>query len=69
MKNIYVLKHPETLTPFYVGSTNNVVRRLRGHLCGNTSETCMSLVKNGIKPIIEVLEQVPDKMAVMTEYK
>lgn len=60
---IYVLKCPTTGAIRYVGKTDNAVNRLRTHLA--TKSRChrsywvQSLLKQGLKPILEVIDEVP----------
>jgi len=65
---IYVLKDPTTGEIRYVGKTDNPVKRARTHLVdrNNNHRTCWikSLLYLGLKPILEVIDEVP-----MTEWQ
>lgn len=79
MTTIYALINPETETPFYVGSTKQVLaRRLLGHLqdvkkrthkgiLGEKQDFIISLLRKGLKPKISRLFLVDDSVAAQAE--
>jgi group I intron endonuclease len=60
---IYILKHPETNAVRYVGKTNNIKNRWFNHLSKAKTKKAhvyswiKSLLKRGISPIMEVIEE------------
>ncbi len=61
---IYTLEHPITGEIRYIGKTNNLKRRLQQHLTnkrGVNHKNCWiaSLLKDNIKPIMNILDEVP----------
>lgn len=62
---IYSLSYPKSNIR-YIGKTNNINKRLNSHLCKSNLKNkthkntwIKSLLKNGLKPIIEVIDVVP----------
>ena len=63
--SIYLLSDPRTDTPRYVGVTKDLNQRMRGHLSNRKATTHRSnwiniLIALGLKPVLTVLEIVPD---------
>ncbi len=61
---IYILLDPRTNEIRYLGKTNDTKERLYGHLyekgkLGHKYKWIQQLKKNGLKPIIEILDTVP----------
>lgn len=64
---IYTLEHPETGEIRYVGKTNNLASRLSGHInesrcaLNHKAHWISSLKKQGLVPIMNVLDEVPEE--------
>ena len=62
MQTIYLLSDPITSAPRYVGATNNLRIRINNHLLGYSNGRCKNWIKSvlrlGLKPLVEILEVV-----------
>jgi group I intron endonuclease len=62
---IYVLKCPRTNEVRYVGKSNDPKRRYYGHMrtdktaCSYKKNWVQSLLKQGLKPVLEIIKEVP----------
>ena len=69
MKSIYGLTDPRTGCIRYIGQSTDPARRLAGHCWEAKREKhhrarwIIGLLKLGLKPLLEVLEEVPDEQA------
>lgn len=70
---VYCLKHPLTNEVRYIGRTNNLKRRFAEHLRHSRSANShkktwiLQLLKSGLSPIMEVLEECEHKNAARVE--
>lgn len=55
---IYALNDPDNGKCRYIGATSNPKKRFQNHLCSRTS-WIKSLVARGLRPVLEVLDEVP----------
>jgi hypothetical protein len=64
MTFIYTLEHPLSHRIRYVGKTNDIIQRLTQHIKGRCatakSRWIQSIVSKGLKPVIAVLDEVPE---------
>ena len=66
---IYALINPKNSQVFYVGCTNNIELRFKTHLRNKKSSTITGLIKDGLLPIVQVLEECSLEFARINEDK
>ena len=73
--DIYVLKDPETSIIYYVGRSVNIKTRYRQHIFlarrskkkNRKDAWILSILNKGLKPLIEIIESVPEEICVERE--
>lgn len=72
---IYILKDPITNEVRYVGKSNDPLKRLYKHLCTSSNDDThrknwiSKLLKDGLKPILEIIDEVPKSEWQLNEKK